>query len=165
MMNRFIATLALLGILALTGCPGGAKSIRSAKEQSAKLKIYGRNIIRANVAGFKAGEISRSDLQVLNLATAKYIGAVAALDEGIKAAELASKAGGAKFDLDALERILNSEVVPAFVEMLGKLKLLPAGGSGIVQQAILGIQLTIAALRTISSEVRTAGGDAHVRSA
>src|SRR5213595_2359500 len=103
----------------MTACPDKNETIRDFKNNSAKLKIYARNIQRANNDSFDAGDLTKDQLRVLTKATAKFRDAIKALDKGIIAAEfvLRDNPDGKRTVIDMLDRILVDQVFVAFDEM------------------------------------------------
>ncbi len=156
--NILVALLTSSLLLSMTGCPKAASSIRNVKEQSAKLKIYARNIQRANNDGFRSGDLTRDQLSTLTNVVAKFRGAVRVLDQAIDSAETAIREGAdVNNALDAVELVLKDSVVKAFDQLVETVTGFPVV-SDEVKNWIAGIRLALTTLRTLFAGVHSTGG-------
>jgi hypothetical protein len=135
--------------LLTAGC-GSQKTIRKANELAAKLKIYGRNIAKANNEGFTAGDVS-SDLHLtINKAIDRYLHGVAVYEAGIGAAKAAIENGSTpKSQLDLLQHIFDDNVVTAFTALADSLVTLPPDLAAKIQAWVAAIRLAINAFRAL----------------
>jgi hypothetical protein len=149
--------------LLMTACPKANETIRDFKNNSAKLKIYARNIQKANNASFDAGDLSKDQLRVLTAASAKFRDAIKALDAGIVQAEfiLRDNPDGKRTVVDMLDRILDQQVVAAFDGLVNAITGHPVVTDN-VRQWIEAIRIALAALRAVLASVQNANGGLNV---
>jgi hypothetical protein len=143
----------------LTACPNREKTIRTAREASAQMKIYGVRLIQANIDAFKAGEISRDEFARLNALTGAFIEGVKIYGDALHEIEvIADGATIPKATIDKLAAIFDAHVVDKFFAILEKLKITPGANSETVKAIISAIRLTIL---SIQSAFATAGQLEH----
>lgn len=146
----------LIWSLVMTGCPKGQKTVRTMKEKSAEMSIYGAKLVTAFGDAYRAREITQGQLAQLNVATkaftiglGAYRTAIAELERQVEANP--TLPAGA---LDRLQVIFNDQVVATFFQILAAVGVVSLDKSQIIQTIISSIRLTILAIQGAFSEVR-----------
>lgn len=155
--KHFIGTLFVLAslVFGLTGCPKAEKTVRTAREKSAEIAVYGEKLIQANIDAFKAGEISQATLADLNKVTRVFVDGVGHYRSAIAAAELAVKNGtGDQSTVDTLYNVFDEKVVAAFFAILEKFSVLSGPHVETAKTIIAAIRLTIRAIQGAFSDAR-----------
>ena len=154
-MKKLLIIFILIFSLFTAGCPKGQKSVRKARELSAQMQIYGIKLIEANIASFKANEITQNQLAELNKGTALYVKAIDVYRAAIREAETIVNSGKPlpAGTLNQISVILNSQVVEAFFDIMERLKIIPGAMSETVKNILAGIRLTILALQGVFAEL------------
>jgi hypothetical protein len=167
MKTNWIRTIAVFVlawcVIMSTACPRANETIRDFKNNSAKAKIYAIKIQKAHNASFDAGDLTQGQLRVLTHATAKFRDGIKALDAAVRQAEiiLRDNPDGKRTALDILDRILTTEVLTAFDQMVAAITgVHPVDGR--VEGWINTIRIALAALRALLAGVRTPGGMEYV---
>lgn len=154
-MKKILIGIILIYSLVFTmACPA-KKTFRELKETSAKMKIYGTNLIQANIDAFRAGEVTQADLTKLNRVTRRFMEAITIYDDAIRAAETVANqtANVPTTTLDKLRIILDEQVVTEFFAVLDILRVLPIANSDKFKSIISGIRLTILAIQATVANV------------
>jgi hypothetical protein len=147
----------------LAGCPKAEKSLRVARENSAKMASYGEKIVQANIDAFKAGEISRELLVELNGLTGAFVNGLGGYRQALAAAEAAVKAGDVdKTQLDYLYAIFDDQVVAAFFALLARFNVLKGPLGETVKTILASIRLTIRAIQGAFAASGYRGGIRYV---
>lgn len=154
-----IITLFLICSLLLLSTSCDKKTLRDFKNASAQMKIYGINFTRANIDSFKAGDLSKDDLRILNRATRRYLEAVKIFDAEIKVAEqiIKDSKSAPKTTLDKLRVVFSEQVVAEFNRILDTLAQIPGANNEKVKNIIASIRLTIATIESLLSETESQG--------
>lgn len=159
-MKRIFITMLIVAsfVFGLTGCDKTA-SIRKAKEEIAKARIYGRNVQKANNDGFRAGNLSAGDLAKLTAAAAKYRDGINIAEKAIAAADEAIKNGAtAKDVLGVLQSELDSNVINALQAFVESVTTVPPALTDKVKNWLAAIQVVIATIRTLFADAQHAAG-------
>ena len=145
MKKIFVCLLVISSLVFMTACPKAQKTYRSAKEASAKIQIYGTNLIQANIDAYKAKEISQADFAALNKLTGKFVEGVELYREALKEAEKILASGGTLPGgaLDRLNAVFSEKVVDAFLKITEQLGVIPGGSSETIKNIVAGIRLAI----------------------
>jgi hypothetical protein len=159
-MKNLLISLIVIGSLFLSGCP--KKTYRTAKEQSAQIQIYGIKLIEANIAAYKAGELTQAQFAELTTLTGRFRDGVAVYRAILNEAEKQVRETGAVEPplLNRLESIFTNEVVNAFLAITQKFALLSPVQSETVKNILAGIRLAILAIQGAFAEVRLQKGEA-----
>lgn len=144
---RQLIAAVVIGVFALfsMACPKAQNTYRAAKEASAKIQIYGTKLIDANIAAYKAKEISQADFAALNRLTGTFVEGVEIYRAALKEAEKILASGGTlpKGTLDRLDLVFNEKVVDAFLAMTQKLGVIPGVNTEAIKSIVAGIRLAI----------------------
>ena len=154
-MRKIIAMCLIFAVLLSFACDK-KKTLRDFKEASAKMKIYGKDLIQANIDAFKANEISRDDLEKFNRVSRRFVEAVKIYDDALKTAEtvMTKNENPPRTTLDKLNIIFEEQVVAEFFRILDTLKILPNANNETIKNIIAGIRLTILAIQAMLADVR-----------
>lgn len=154
-MKYLFTCIALYSLLFMTGCPKVERSLRVAKENSAKMSTYGEKLIKANIDAFDAKEISPELLKELNALTGRFVSGVGVYRDTLAVVELAAKQGGAdKKQIDYLYDVFDDQVVAAFFALLAKFNVLTGERAEIAKAILASIRLTIRAIQGAFSDAR-----------
>lgn len=157
--TQFILIFAVVFSLLSTGCPPKAqvqKTVRDFKVKSAELSVYGTKLIAAFGDAYRAGEITKEQLQTLNRGTGAFVDGVGVYRTAITQAEAIVNSGQPlpANTLSALSTILNDQVIAAFFDILVRVGGMSLAQSETVKAIISGIRLTILAISGAFSDAR-----------
>lgn len=176
-MRRLQFCIALIVIYAtlLAGCSSADKTLREAREASARIQIHTLGIIKANTAAFRAGEIDLDTYAALTHATGKLVNGIKFYRARLKEVEIAYKAlkdaeAAATSDalrvsaenatkdflrksLVTLSAVFGENVAGVVVDLLSMAHVLPQGPKADEIKAILaGVQLIVEATLGLFAE-------------
>lgn len=152
-LKSLIAIFLIFAVMALTACPKANKTLRTLRESSAKLSIYGTNIIHANIEAYKANEISANLFKDLTAFTGRYRDAVKIYRDSLDAAESIYKSTKnlPPGTIEKLSKLLDA-VVSAFTDLTTKLNLVTGSQANTIKNIIASVQLTFLALQGAFSQ-------------
>lgn len=151
-MKNFIIAIILIYSILLTGCPKADKSLREAREASAKIQVQAIGIIKANTAAFKAGEIDLETFSALTHATGKLVDGIKFYRARLAEAEAvykATKEMPPKSTLDALAIVFDQRVAGVVLDLVAMLKIVSGPRMEEVRVIVAAIQLVIASIRQL----------------
>lgn len=156
-MKKLLTCLLLIySLVFLTACPKAPKNVRDFREKSAQLSVIGTEIIKAFGEGYKAGEISQSQLSTLNAITGPFVKGVGVYRGIVKKAE-EYIARGEQIPTDLLsqiERSLHSDVEATFFAITDVFKVLSPAAQERVKAIFSGLRIVIATLKTLIADAR-----------
>jgi hypothetical protein len=142
--------LVIQPVFLMTGCE--SRNVRKAKEEAAKIKIYGIKIVNAGRELYAEGKLSQSEFRVFVESAERFQNAVKALDGAIASAEAAKDKKGA---LNIIESIVNSDIAPAFEALVAAVLRSPSVvTSENINKWVEIVRIAISTIRTLISEVR-----------
>lgn len=148
-LRIFLSILLIFSIFTLTACPKAEKTIRTFREQSAKMSIYGGKLIDANKDAFQAKEISKELFAGLTDLSGKFRDGLKIYRDSVNDAEIAYKSAGKLPPgvLGKLQVLFNEKVVEAFSNLALKLELVTGTQSETIKSIVASIRLTILAIQ------------------
>ena len=161
-MKKLLTVLFLIYAMVLMACPRGEKTFRKAQEASVKVQIYSLKLIEANVAAYKAGEISLETKDKIAALTGKLVKGIKIYRNAVGNSEQMLK-NGQPLDgnsLATLNRIFDMEVVAPFLGVLTQINLLSGDKSELIKTIISSIRVAIVTISDTFAQSRQqfAGG-------
>lgn len=154
-MKKYLTLILIYAVVLLSAaCPKVEKTFRTASEQSAKMKIYGIELINANIELKRNGTISAAELRSLNVYTGGFVAGVKIYQQALDEAEKIIKSGQPlpAGTLAKLSVIFSDNVIDAFFGILNGLKIFPNANSLAVRAILSSIRLAILATQNALGE-------------
>lgn len=151
MKYRFGIALVLIWCFVLTGCPS-SKTLRVARENSAKMSIHAAKLIQANIDALKAGELTQAEYNELTRLSGILVDGI-----GVYRSVVLGAIESGNTDRSALDQIydvFDDRVVAAFFALLARVNVLPGGKAEAVRAIISAIRITIRAIQGAFADAR-----------